>query len=381
LRRSGDISAKRSEVLSAAEKLSICRRAESAAFSRLLDKKPLAAAQARPAAGHASKPITPRVAGQGARNAPVNLGGTAPATRGANGLAKSGVRALKRTGVDKFQAADRAILDYQYVKLPGTEVLVRGPLPADLSGGFVACLGGAHTLGRFIEHPYPALLQQQLGVPVLNLGNGGGKPEFYLQSSGLLEVVNRAKCVVIQVMSALGSPNRLLQPTSMTHNAVRIADGIPTPKNPVSGDSAYRILIKHVTPEILHEVVGETRGNWLAQMGTLLDGITVPKVLFWYSVRTPAYTEKFDNSDALLGDYPQLVTDTMITELRPKAQGYVECISSAGMPYELREATSQEPAAVFPWQADPAVNHYYPSAEMHTSAAEQLAPAVQGLMQ
>jgi hypothetical protein len=366
MQRSSEIRAQRSETLSADEKLAICLRADSQSFRRLVEKSPVA-------------PV-------GALRNPSKFGMASPhkvailATVHENPLANLSPASRTKPKVGKYQDSDSAICDYKYTQLPGTESWVRGPIPEDLSGNFVACLGGAHTLGRFVKQPYPVLLQKQLGIPVLNVGHGGGKPEFYLQSTGLLEVINKAKCVVIQVMSARGSPNRFLKPTSYSHNIMSIADGLSTGKNPVFVNAAYRILLRQLNPEELREAIIETRANWMVEMGRLFERIVIPKVLFWFSVRTPAYIEKFSNLDALFGEYPQFVTEEMVGALGVEADGFVQCVSRSGMPYALRDAKSREPVRVFPWQQDPSVNYYYPSAEMHTEAADSLAPILRRLM-
>lgn len=359
LQRSSAIRAQRSESLSVAEKLAICLRADSRSFAQLDSKSSVAMLASQRTPTMAGKSSPSKIASLGAGSAPSE--NTAP---------KAG----------KYQDSDHAILDYKYAQLSGTETLFRGPIPEDLSGGFITCLGGAHTLGRFVEQPYPALLQKQLGIPVLNLGHGGGKPEFYLQSAGVLEIINRSKCAVIQVMSARGSPNRYLKPTSHSHNIMRIAKDIPAHKNPAFVDAAYRILLKQLAPEKVQEAISETRAAWLQEMGKLLERITVPKLLLWFSVRTPAYVEGFNELDALLGEYPQLVNEDMIKALRVKAQTYIQCVSNQGMPYELRDAQSHDLVNVFPWQESPAVNYYYPSAEMHSAAAADLAPALISLI-
>jgi Domain of unknown function (DUF6473)/Sulfotransferase family len=370
LQRSSTITAHRSESLSAAEKLAICLRADTESFRRLVERAVVLPSVAQPATsksgGTAAKSANLRTDRQ---RSSISAGTAAPTT------SKAG----------KYQDSDRPIIDYQYAYLPGTaanaQSLVRGPIPADLAGGFIACLGGAHTFGRFIEHPYPILLQRQLGIPILNLGHGGGKPEFYLQSKGFIDVINKAQCAVIQVMSARGSPNRFLKPRSYAHNMMTVAEGISIDKNPVFVDGAYRALLKQLEPEKMREAINETRAHWLAEMGNLLDRIVVPKLLFWFSVRTPAYVEGFNDVDALLGDYPQFVTDEMIEKLKPKVQAYIECVGKQGLPNALRDAKSGEPVAVFPWQPKPSFNYYYPSAEMHVAAAEVLAPALRGLVQ
>jgi hypothetical protein len=364
------IIARRSESLSGPEKLAVCLRADTDSFRSLVEKAavlPLAAQlESRNASGTRIKLENKRAVSQTPILNPASIATTGP---------KDG----------KYQESDRAIVDYQYANLPGTDAnvqsLVRGPVPTDLSADFIACIGGAHTLGRFVQSPYPALLQKQMGIPVLNLGHGGGKPEFYLQSKGFIEVINKAKCVVIQVMSARGSPNRFLKPTSHAHNMMKLAEGIVSDKNPLFVDAAYRKLLQQREPQAVREAINETRAHWLAEMGDLLDRISIQKVLFWFSVRTPAYVEGFDSAHTLLGDYPHLVNEAMIDALKFKVHEYVECVTEEGLPNALRDRNSGALVAVLPWQSDPGHNHYYPSPEMHAAACDALMPAVRKVLQ
>ncbi len=370
LRISKKIIANRSETLNETEKLAVCLRADTDSFRRLIDKAAVLPSSVQPEPSNASRPEI--------RSANIRAGRQ-------RSLLNAGLAASTELKEGKYQESDRAIVDYQYVNLPGTDVnvqsVVRGPIPADLSADFIACIGGAHTLGRFVQTPYPALLQKQLGIPVLNLGHGGGKPEFYLQSKGFIEVINKAKCVVVQVMSARGSPNRFLKPTSHTHNMMKIVESISPDGRPVFVDAAYRKLLQHCERDTIREAIHETRAHWLAEMGNLLDRISAKKILFWFSVRTPSYVEGFDTPHALLGDYPHLVTDVMIDALKPRVQGYVECVTRQGLPNPLLNANTGVPVAVLPWQANPSSNYYYPSPEMHVAAADALTPALRGLMQ
>lgn len=368
LRRSDKISANRSEVLSETEKLAICLRADTDSFRKLIEKTAVLPS--------AAQSVPQKSAGFSSRLA------TFPAA-GDKSAAALNTAATVRPRTGKYQDSDRAIVDYHYTNLPGTDLnvqsLVRGPIPTNLSGAFIAFIGGAHTFGRFVENPYPALLQEHLGNPVLNLGHGGGKPEFYLQSKGFVDLINKADCAVIQIMSARGSPNRFLRPTSHTHNMMIVNEGIPSSKNPIFVDAAYRTLLKQIDPDRIRGAINETRAHWLAEMKALLDRIVIPKLLFWFSVRTPAYVEGFSSLDALLGDYPHLVTEDMISGLRPMAQGYAEYVGRQGLPQALRDAKSGEPVAIFPWQKDPSLNQYYPSPEMHAGAAAMLAPLLRAL--
>jgi hypothetical protein len=83
----------------------------------------------------------------------------------------------------------------------------RGP-PVDLSRLFIAFVGAAQTFGRFVNKPFPTLIGETLGAPVLNLGVGGAGPAF-CDRPRYLDILNRAEAVVFQVMSGRSASRSL----------------------------------------------------------------------------------------------------------------------------------------------------------------------------
>jgi hypothetical protein len=127
----------------------------------------------------------------------------------------------------------------------------------------------------------------------------------------------------------------------------------------------------------LKALVAESRANWVSEMRQLLEAITVPKVLFWISIRHPRHEFGLENSDRLLGPFPHLVDEETIAAVRPFADAYVESISARGLPQKLYDRFTgestyvQRPDHAKVWQ-----NGGYPTPEMHVDAAERLAPVV-----
>lgn len=294
----------------------------------------------------------------------------------------AGKDAAPTTRLRKYQIKDARICDYRYTKVPGAEVVARGPLPAGLAEGrFISYLGGAQTLGRFVQRPYPSLIEAETGWSALNLGFGGGKPEFYLNAQGALDVVNAGACAVVQVMSARGSPNSIIRAVRNENNFVRYHGrngGEATDELFV--DHAYRRLLREESPETITKCLQETREAWVRDMSQLLNAIRVPKLLLWFSVRTPHYVADTRELAAFLGPYPQFVDEAMLERLRPLADRYVECVSSRGMPSQLVDRATGEPVPVFADRQAPALNTYYPSPEMHEDAAALAAPQLLELL-
>ncbi|MCX7286420.1 MAG: DUF6473 family protein, partial [Rhodobacterales bacterium] len=66
-------------------------------------------------------------------------------------------------------------LDYSPCCYGQSRSVFRGP-SRDLSGDYVAILGGSPTFGKYVALPYPDLVERATGCPVVNLGVQHGGP-------------------------------------------------------------------------------------------------------------------------------------------------------------------------------------------------------------
>jgi hypothetical protein len=280
-----------------------------------------------------------------------------------------------RQGAPQFgyQARDEHIIDYKLEKLT-PRFWVRGPKPPLERGTYFVCMGAAQTFGRFCERPYPTILSEELGLPVLNLSAAGAGPLFFLRRPGLLRHANRARFVVVQIMSGRSEKNSLFDSGRGTSVLTRRSDG-----SKLIAELAFRELIKTSPEEVVRKVVAETRSNWLTHCSELLARIEVPKILFWFSLRTPDYEEDYSHVYRLLGYHPHLINAEMVENLKPQADDYVECVTSRGFPQPLYDRSGARTTYVGPDKLGSPVhteNSAYPSPEMHEDgAAALLGPA------
>lgn len=315
-------------------------------------------------------------------------------------------RQAYREHLSGYQRRDAEVVDYRMYELAGTRLSFRGPPPDTLaSGNYFTCLGAAQTFGCFCERPYPSLLAEQLGLPVLNLGYGGAGPEFFDRHESLDAHINRGKFLVLQVMSGRSQSNSLFACRGLELLTRRsdgaalgaydaywdLLHGVPSAKD----HALWRRVLRRALPKLvlprlcaaprLRRVVRETRHGWVESYARFLSRVEVPVVLFWFSKRTPAYAEQFSDPSVLFGEFPHLVNDDMVARLRPRCEAYVECVTQRGSPQPLRSRFTGAPVTV-----DPALdradlgghapwthNEYYPSPEMHEDAAAALLPACQ----
>jgi hypothetical protein len=279
-----------------------------------------------------------------------------------------------------YQATDREIIDYQLTRLPGTEFAARAPLPSHLDGSvpFICAMGAAQTFGRFAERPFLALLGNRLGAETLNLGSAGAGPRHYLRRPKVLEIINRSSLVILQVMSGRSVSNSYFE--NVYAGSLRPWSA-PKDEKPRHAEIAYTELFETKGEAFIRALIAETRRNYINEYIELIRAIKAPILLFWFSQRATNYTELYAHgvdraSGGFLGGFPQLVNSEMIAKLRPYVNSYVECITSRGLPQELRSRQTGNIVDIGISPLYPGHNNYYPSPEMHEDAAAALESAV-----
>ena len=265
-----------------------------------------------------------------------------------------------------YSQQDFELVDYELYSLMGSRwknsLFLRGPIPKTLAPKqYFVCLGAAQTFGRFCPKPYGTLLSENLSFSSLNFGFGGAGAEFFLERSQILDYVNNAKFVIVQVMSGRSQSN------SWIH------------KKGKNNISEYVDLLKQNSNDLdfVNRVISETRTNWVNSYIQLFDRIQVPIILFWFLIRKPDYIQRYDNVYQLLGKYPQLINLETLENIKNYSDEYVECVSNRGMPQKLIGRFTGMPVIAPYAKRKDSYNQYYPSPEMHIDAANMLEPICQ----
>lgn len=317
-------------------------------------------------------------------------------------------------GMPGYVLRDWEVIDYECYQLAGTELWFRGPRPASLEPGhYVTALGAAQTFGCFCPRPYPALLAERLGIEALNLGYSGAGPAFFLRHPELIEYVNRSAFCVVQVMSGRSTSNSLLHNPEGLAYGRRTSDGRVTTAEavfdevleraqarlPLRSERLKRKLLRRSRLPLpsVRRVVMESRSNWMQDYRRLLQAITVPTILFWFSTRTPFYIPRYHHRAGFFRAFPHMVNASMIRRTRMLTDHYVECVTQRGSPQPLTNRFTGKPATVDltldtkPVEGDDTTgvalydgtwtnNSYYPSPEMHADAADALAATCKNIM-
>lgn len=293
---------------------------------------------------------------------------------------------MDETGPEAFFAdyskRDHEIVDYDFYRFDALpSVGFRGPAldPADLaSGNYCTAIGAAQTLGVYAPSPYPALIAERLGLPCLNLSTGGGTAGFFASQPALIDLANRGRFVILQVMTARSERNSRGEPIGI--NFMR-----DTRTGEVEMTEAFWLRLLSEEREAVPALIAETLESWRASYGALIGQITVPVILFNFSTKPSDEKVNFDATtrDEFYGTFPQFVDMAAIEDVAALSDAYVECKSGRGLPHPLVSRFTGKPVNVdfgaLHSSMDEevhATNAYYPSPEMHEDAFAALAPAI-----
>ena len=265
-----------------------------------------------------------------------------------------------------YQERDYPYFDYELgssEEISGWEL--RGPIP-DLDKPYFVCVGATQVFGRFCNRPFPRILSEELGLPVLNLGMGGHGPRTFLGKS-LLSAINRAEFAIVQLSSArIGSNSFFENSESGRGDGIRLCDN-----KAMLFDEFLAEEFERSSLEVMARIVRETRDSWIASYRELLGAITVPTIIHWLSTVLPQRVDDYSSSVwELLGAFPQLVNDSMINQVRLFGHAYVETVSRKGLPQPLWKAGEEVSGTVL--RNGMLFNDYYPSPDMHEIAAKDL---------
>lgn len=219
----------------------------------------------------------------------------------------------------------------------------RGPRRR-LDREYIAYLGGAETFGRFLEAPFPALLEDLTGTMSVNLGCVNAGVDAFIKDETVLEICRGAQGVVMEVVGAQNMSNRFytvhprrndrfLSPSTVLQQLFRDVD--------FSEFTFTRHMLSSLAeldPERFTIVIEELRIAWLARMRSLLQEIGRPVMLFLFSGET--------SGETLLGCDPLFISAGMLDVLRDEGASIVEFAPSPRAVAQGRAEMRLEPGDV-----------------------------------
>lgn len=220
-------------------------------------------------------------------------------------------------------------LDYFPCRYGTSKLLFRGPR-RKTDETYVAVIGGTETYGRFVERPYPQLIEGEAGRRMLNLGYMNAGIDVFLQDQTVLDLCAGAEATVIQLLGAQNLTNRFYAVHPRRNDRLlSVSELLKALYRDV--DFAEFNFTRHLlvelqerSPERFALVVGEIKAAWTARMKQLLGAAGGSKILLWIGEEAPGDGTVLN---ARAPD-PLFVSRDMIDALRPLVADVVVVVES-----------------------------------------------------
>lgn len=249
----------------------------------------------------------------------------------------------------------------------------RGPKRA-LHVPYVACVGGTETFGRFVDSPFPAVLEQRLKKQCLNLGSLFMGAEGLAWDPEILNLMNGAEVCVLQLPPALNQSNRFYRVHTRRNDRVLEATSDLLALYP-EVDFADVHFVRHLMSRLqefsdarFEVVAAELRRAWAEALRTLLDKVSSRVLLLWLD---------WDHSAAVGPDARG------VPDLVPITQALIDGVSDGGvatvkMTVRPSGASDDLEDMLFGTMQQP-MAEYMIGPATHRAIAERLLPAIRDL--
>lgn len=186
----------------------------------------------------------------------------------------------------------------------------------------IAAIGGTQTYGRYIDHPYPSLLESLIGKTCINLGSLHAGVTTFADDPAMAQIWHGAEVTIVQVMGANNLSNRFYTVHPRRNDRfLRAAESLQSlyPEVDFTEVTFTRHLLGRlyeVSPVRFEIVVHELRQAWVGRMRHLLSQFGGRSILLWFSTE-PLNDAVWSDRPALLQADPLFVSAGMIDRLRP----------------------------------------------------------------
>ena len=230
-------------------------------------------------------------------------------------------------------------------------------------------MGGSETYGKFVAEPWPTLLEDRLGAPVVNFGYLNAGIDVFISEPQLHEVTKAANLSIIQLLGAPNMSNRFYAVHPRRNDRFLRASNL---MRAVFDDVDFTEFnftrhmltsLQSTAPDRFETLVTELRTAWVARMRGLLEKVTGPKVLLWVGDYHPPL-----QGDPL-GPEPLLLTQRMVDDIVPLADMLVKVQPSA-----MARSTGTVGMHFGPMEEPAAMT--MPGPLVHQEVAEALTPVV-----
>lgn len=221
-------------------------------------------------------------------------------------------------------------IDYMPCRYGGSKLLFRGP-QRRAEGTYVAVLGGNETYGRFVERPFPTLVEAWTGTRTINFGYPNAGVDMFLNDRAVMQLCAGAQATVIQLLGAQNLTNRFYSVHPRRND--RFVAATPALKR-LFGDVDFTefhftrhllAALQERSPDRFAVLVAELQSAWMLRMEQLLRAAGGRTILLWVGEEPPGD----GGTPCAHAPDPLFVSRAMIDGMRPIASDVVEVVASA----------------------------------------------------
>ncbi len=227
----------------------------------------------------------------------------------------------------KQEKVETGDLAYAPCRYGNSRMLFRGPRKR-LDVPYLAFIGGTETYGKYIEKPFPTLVEKAMRQTCINFGCVNGGIDAFVNDPTVMGICREADLTVVQVMGANYLSNRFYSVHPRRNDRfLRASTVLQAIYHDV--DFSEFSFTRHMlgtlhsrSIERFDTVVQELREAWLARMRNLLSQVGERAILLWFSEEEISDEHWSKRHNQLQVD-PLFITASMIDELRPLVRDVV----------------------------------------------------------
>lgn len=215
--------------------------------------------------------------------------------------------------------------DYVSCQYGTSKLMFRGP-QRNLSGRYIAVIGGTETYGKFVSRPYPEYVETALGMTVVNLGIANAGPEILLADEAVTRIAGGAGTVVVQLVGAQNQSNTFYTVHPRRNDRVL---GVTPAMRALFPEVDFTEF--HFTRHLLQSlyaagqdrfdlIVTELQTRWVERTLALIKRPGPGVVLLWAAAQAPLA----DASRQIGPRYPAFVDQRMVEKVATHALRYLE---------------------------------------------------------
>lgn len=177
-------------------------------------------------------------------------------------------------------------LDYLVCNYGQQRLHFRGP-ERSLTQPYAVFVGSTETYGKFVARPFPALVEDMIGLTSVNLGVINAGVETFRSDPAVLEIARKAEYVVLQAMGPQFVSNGFYSVHPRRNDRFIRATAALQQLYP-SLDFTQFHFVGHLLAQLkrgsrrnYEKVAAECRRAWLTSMVTLIRRIDRPTLVLW----------------------------------------------------------------------------------------------------